>query len=81
MNLLAGQAQHTFIEPLAIGRLLANLRDALDVLSRCRAAKEEWFRHNRIMARQLPIRLVLNQLLAWKAMGGFRAVRVGVPFH
>jgi hypothetical protein len=81
VNPLASQAQNTFIEPLAIGWLLANLREALDVLPRCRAAKDEWFRHNRIMARQLPIRLVLNQLLAWKAMGGFRVVRVGVPFH
>jgi hypothetical protein len=65
--------------------MLVNLREALDVLSRRRAAKNEWFRHNRIMGRQLPIRFVLNQLLAWKAMGGFRAgrtpFRVGVPFH
>jgi hypothetical protein len=69
VNLLAGQAQHTFIEPLAIGWLLANLRDALDVLSRCRAAKDEWFRHNCIMGRQLPIRFVLNQLVQVATVG------------
>ena len=45
VKLLAGQTHHAFILALATGRLLVPFGIALNVLSRCGTAKDEWFRH------------------------------------
>jgi hypothetical protein len=45
VKLLAGQTHHAFISALATGRLLVPFGIALNVLSRCGTAKDDWFRH------------------------------------
>ena len=73
----AGQAHHAFI---LAGRLLVPFGIALNVLSRCGTAKDEWFRHgpptraleaSRCCARDAGARVVKGACL--------RAI--GPPFH